>query len=752
METRNNQLERVWYVSLLALLGVFTILSSFKKQRWDTDIFWALRTGEWILANMSVPQTDPFSYTFAGREWIDFTWGFQVIAYLFYTYLGGWWGLFVLQCLVLLATFVVLFFLVRTIAGDRYWLIVGLIYITFTIMENRFFIRPHLFGYLFMVSYFYIFTLSEKNPPGRYLLLLPLLQILWTNIHSSFVLGIFIAGVWAIGSWLDGCREERSLTAPPPQTWLYGGLTLLLIGVSFINPYGWKLVVFPFIHQMGENAEALRYIQEWQSVPINKFLFEFYPVPPGWLFLKILLALSVIAIFKSGSMRTRDAIFLAVATYMAMKHVRWAAIFPLFTVALVASNITEYTKMKISRGNLFKVIMVAIIPLSVGLLAYNLYIKRDYGLGIKKGRFPEGTVRFIRAMHLSGNLYNKYIFGGYLIYNDIKVFIDGRTPTLYSPLFFWKTRVAEMRRRWDRLAEEYSINMALLKRGDGLCEDLVAREDWVPVIFDDVAVLFLKEDVFPQITDQWALRETPPCYKPGRYKLPEDPEKLKTIEEELERMKTFYSDHGMSERFATLYRLSGLVYMRMEGRLEDAKEELTRALEIRGEDPYIEYDLGLVALELGRLDEAEEHFLNAREFPKALVGLGRAYHRMKRHEDALEVLAGYMEEKGDHTEPDAYRLAGISCFELKDTGCAMYYLERAEFVLTEPDRLAEVYYYLGSIYLELGQEGKAAHYYSNAIKTKPDYRNGLLELVEIFKRKNMPERARRLEKILNSIH
>ncbi len=752
METRNNRLERAIYISLLALLGVFIILGSFKKQRWDTDIFWALKTGEWILANMSVPQTDPFSHTFAGREWIDFTWGFQVMAHLFYTYLGGWWGLFVLQCLVILATFVILFCLVRTIAGDRYWLIVGLVYITFTIMENRLFIRPHLFAYLFIASYFYILTLSEKRGDPRYLLLLPLLQILWTNIHSSFVLGIFIAGVWALGSWLDGCREEGRLVPPPLETWLHGGLTLLLIGVSFINPYGWKLVVFPFIHQMGENAEALRYIQEWQGVPIRKFLFEFYPIPPGWLFFKILLALSLMAIFMSGSMRTRDAIFLAVAIYMAMKHVRWAAIFPLLVVALAASSITEYTKTRFTRENLFKTIMVAIIPLSLGLLAYNLYIKGDYGLGMKKGKFPEGTVRFVRAMHLSGNMYNKYVFGGYLIYNDIKVFIDGRTPTLYSPLFFWRTRVAETGRLWDRLVEEYSIDMALLKRGDGLCEDLVTHEDWVPVIFDDVAVLFLKQDAFPHITEQWALKETPPCYKPGRYKLPEETEKLEAMDMELERIKRFYSEQGMEERFATLYRLSGLVYMRMEGRLDDAKRELKKALEIRGEDPYMEYDLGLVALELGRLEEAEEHFLGAREFPKALLGLGRTYYRMKRHEDALETLREYMEEKGDHTEPDAYRLAGISCFELEDTRCAAYYLRRAEFVLTEPDRLAEVYYYLGSIYLELDQEEKAAHYYSRAIKTRPDYRKGLLELVEILKRKNLKERARRLEKILNSIH
>ncbi len=751
METRNNLLQKSLHVSLLVLLGVFVLLSSFKKQRWDTDIFWALRTGEWIATHMSVPETDPFSFTFHGREWIDFTWGFQLIAHIFYTYLGGWWGLFVLQCIITGTTFILLYLLLRTIAEDRHWLVTGLLYVTFVIAVNRFFIRPHLFGYLFIVTYFYIFTLSERGRAGRAIFFLPLLQVLWTNIHSSFVLGIFMAGVWALGSWIDNMREEGALTPPPPQTWLYGGITVLLFGASFINPYGWKLVFFPFIHQMGENAEALRHIQEWQAIPLKKFLFEFYPSPPGWLFVKILWVMALVAMFVSRSVKTRDVIFFAVATYMAVKHIRWIALFPFFTAPLVASNITGYTERRLTRAGLFKLTMVALIPLSLGLILHGVLTSRDHGIGIKPGKFPEGTVSFIKTMKLDGNIFNDYVFGGYLIYNDIKVFIDGRTPTLYSPLFFWKSRVVKTQERWDRLVDEYSLTMALIKRGDGMCKRLLSHEDWIPVMIDDVSALFLKRDSFPEIIEHWELKHTPPCYRPGGYELPQEEEKLKAIDEELQRIRAFYASTGLDRRFYSLHRLTGLVYMRMEDGLTRAREELEMALQIKGRDPYIEYDLGLVELELGELERAEKLFLKAGSFPEALLGLGRTYHRMKRHDEALRILERYMKTRGDHTEPDAYWLAGKSCFELGDTTCTVKYLKMAEFVLTEPRKLAETYYYLGSTYLELNDQKMATLYYSKAIQTKEDYKKGLLELVEIFKRKNLHQRAKNLEKILSTL-
>ena len=44
----------------------------------DTDIWWHVRSGEWILEHRRVPWLDPFTFTSSDRVWIDLHWGFQV--------------------------------------------------------------------------------------------------------------------------------------------------------------------------------------------------------------------------------------------------------------------------------------------------------------------------------------------------------------------------------------------------------------------------------------------------------------------------------------------------------------------------------------------------------------------------------------------------------------------------------------------------------------------------------------------------
>src|SRR5436190_23447359 len=59
----------------------------------DTDTWWHLRSGEYILTNHAVPLTDPFSLTRLNQPWVDQSWGAQIILYGFYRLLGGNIGL-----------------------------------------------------------------------------------------------------------------------------------------------------------------------------------------------------------------------------------------------------------------------------------------------------------------------------------------------------------------------------------------------------------------------------------------------------------------------------------------------------------------------------------------------------------------------------------------------------------------------------------------------------------------------------------
>ena len=54
----------------------------------DPDIWWHLRTGEWIVENLTVPTTDPFSTYGENRPWIAYSWLFALGIYGLYQLVG----------------------------------------------------------------------------------------------------------------------------------------------------------------------------------------------------------------------------------------------------------------------------------------------------------------------------------------------------------------------------------------------------------------------------------------------------------------------------------------------------------------------------------------------------------------------------------------------------------------------------------------------------------------------------------------
>jgi hypothetical protein len=373
METHTTEtLKRPFNIILLTLLGIFIFLSAFQKQHWDTDIFWALRAGEWIIENLEVPKSDPFSYTFQGEPWIDFTWGFQVMAHLFYTYLGGWYGIFFLQLLVTSLTFYLIYLNLKLLTSGRVSLCICLLFLVYFCSYHRFFIRPHLFAYLFISLYLLFLNLYVKKGQSRFLYLLLPLQVLWVNIHSSFVLGIFMAGVYALSAFVDEAREKGLGAEISPKLKRLIFISLLLPVFSLVNPYGWKLAVFPFIHQGGENAEALRHIGEWTKIPLNELLFYLYPFPLHYFAFKLLVigaALSLVMNYRRANVR--DTVLLAAAFYLAATHTRWVAQFAYFAAPVLALSITQYLEAREQNPVTFRRAFYGLTVLTAALFPYS---------------------------------------------------------------------------------------------------------------------------------------------------------------------------------------------------------------------------------------------------------------------------------------------------------------------------------------------------------------------------------------------
>jgi hypothetical protein len=63
---------------VVAALGLIAFLLGC-YQLFDTDLWWQLRSGQWILENRRLPQLDIFTFSSSDRACINLDWGFQVV-------------------------------------------------------------------------------------------------------------------------------------------------------------------------------------------------------------------------------------------------------------------------------------------------------------------------------------------------------------------------------------------------------------------------------------------------------------------------------------------------------------------------------------------------------------------------------------------------------------------------------------------------------------------------------------------------
>src|SRR3989304_5411842 len=91
-----------WSVCILA-----GIVISIKSLR-EPDIWWMLITGEWIVDHKAVLKQDIFSFTFAGKEWINVKWGFEVLL-VFFRKIGG--PEFTMMIQAFFTTFIIIYIL-----------------------------------------------------------------------------------------------------------------------------------------------------------------------------------------------------------------------------------------------------------------------------------------------------------------------------------------------------------------------------------------------------------------------------------------------------------------------------------------------------------------------------------------------------------------------------------------------------------------------------------------------------------------
>jgi hypothetical protein len=469
----------------------------------DTDTWWHLRSGEYIVRTHSIPRHDIFSHTVAGKPWIDHGWLAQIAIYLLYAAFG-YAGLGLALAAVVTLAFVFVFLQSEENLYLRAFITV-LAAITSAVVWIA---RPQIVSFLLTAAFSYILYLYKRRERD-YLFLLPLLTVLWVNVHGAFITAFILLGCYVIGEVLNnllGHKDDRVLSYSEIASLIK--VSLIALVVLVINPNTYQMYLYPF---KTVGIGALRdYIQEWASPDFHQFHLH----PFIWMVLLILAAVGL----SRRRIDFTDLVLTAFFCYMSLWAGRNMALFALVTApvlmrygaeaiktlweAIRSYDVTqgfldELGRTQLTPGPWLTAFnwLILILVLLLGAIKVYQPLRPEVNLAVQEEYLPLEAMQFIRDNNLPGPMFNSYNWGGYLIwhlYPDYPVFIDGRTD-LYDDEFIREyVKITLAKPGWREVLDQYSVNFILIESDSILAAFLAEGNEWQSVHADTIATVFLR--------------------------------------------------------------------------------------------------------------------------------------------------------------------------------------------------------------------------------------------------------------------
>ena len=467
----------------------------------DSDYFWHLKTGEYILAHHALPKTDIFSYTQYGKPWELHEWLFEVMLYQVWQWAGGWGVRFMTSLLATLSLLFAYLAASRLLKGSTAALVLLLIVmVPFSLGISP---RPQLMTYLLFSAFLYVLSDFKYFQGMRALILLPVLMVLWVNVHGGYIVGIALLLLFSLCEWanygLGGTRDEMTVTRLKRLSWS----TAATILASLANPYFVEHWLYPF-RVMGMNASR-NYISEWRSPDFHD------PHTLSYLFLVgIFFAIDIYRRKKPDATEfVLPSAFIA-ASFYAVRHIPLAALLLLVFGAAalhqglfagsLAGGLRKLQRRYASRitagrqlGNVEYAMNWMFLGIAMLSLLFYAQAHRD-----RPGPAPAGAAQFVLDSGLRGRMFNSYDFGGYLIYKLYpaqRVFIDGRAD-LYGDAFIDKSYrvIAEGKPGWEKALDGFGIDYVVCEHDSPLRAILLAWGRF-RLVYDDAGSSVLVRNI-----------------------------------------------------------------------------------------------------------------------------------------------------------------------------------------------------------------------------------------------------------------
>jgi hypothetical protein len=217
------------------------------------DLAYHIRIGDLMLRTHRLVDHDTFTYTVAGRSWLDQQWGAQLLLVGVYR-TTGWPGLSAVQMLLggLTTGFV---YLACRVTGAPPRIAAGFTLAGFAVAWTSLTLRPQLLGAVLFAVCLWLVAGRRQHP--RRMLLVPVVVAIWANVHGSFFLGPLLLALAAVQDRYDRRSETRRVLV----------VALAALVATLINPFGPR--VWTYAYGIARNPFISKLVSEWQPPTIR---------------------------------------------------------------------------------------------------------------------------------------------------------------------------------------------------------------------------------------------------------------------------------------------------------------------------------------------------------------------------------------------------------------------------------------------------------------------------------------------------
>jgi len=447
--------DRLRTLLLFLAIGIAAALMPAQADTW-----WHLRAGQEMWRTHALLTVDTFSHTVAGTYWPNHEWLFEVLLYPVFA-LGGVQLVTLVCAAAATAAWAIVWTQIPAPPRARFLLTAGVVVGAVGTWSPR----PQVFSLLLLTT---TVALLRRRRYGW----LPIIFVLWANLHGAVVIGAVVLGAALAAAMIEDRSAARRL-AP----WTAAALAATLctpMGIHF-----WIAIV----RSLGRIR--LLGIDEWAPPRLADVA-----TLPFWIAAATLVALVIVRgrrMFADAAARRDGHVTVCVCALAllppaigAVRNVPPFLLIAVQAIAALARIVPEQRdEATVSpRANLAIATAAVAASLAIIVVSYAQHVAQ-----LNWEPLPPRSLAALDTCH--GNLYNRYDEGGYLIWfaPAHRVFLDGRQDP-FPPALIEEQRRVERSGEYDELFRRYRIECAYLP-ADSLVASRLVNAGWRSLYRED---------------------------------------------------------------------------------------------------------------------------------------------------------------------------------------------------------------------------------------------------------------------------